>query len=190
MTDSPDWRRRRWGATHLRIYEVALRLFEDEGYDQVPIARIASAAGVSVPTFYAHYPSKEHLIMALLAPHQVAELIAAQPADQPLGARIRQAAVNSLTSFDDGERAQLLARWRIIAGSPALRYRAGEFDRMTATMVAEASAGDQPVRSSDLVIASAHLAAFTTGMLVWADSDGERELGGCLTEAFDALSRA
>ena len=190
MTGPRDWRRRRWEATHERIFDAALELFSAEGYDQVPVGRLAAAAGVSVPTFYAHYPSKEHLVMRLLAPEQVAALIAAQPADQPLGARIRRAAAQTLTELGPEGRAQLYARWRIIAGSPVLRHRSGEFERMTAAMVAEASADGGPVRPSDLVVAGAHLGAFTTGLLVWADSGGERTLEDCLAEAFDALRQA
>ncbi|MGY1916920.1 TetR/AcrR family transcriptional regulator [Blastococcus sp. SYSU DS0973] len=189
MTGSPDWRRRRWEATHERIFTTAVRLFEDEGFDQVSVSRIATAAGVSVPTFYAHYPSKEHVVMRLMAPEQVAALIAAQPASLPLAARIRQAAYDLLTGIDGETRAQLNARWQIIAGSTALRYRAGEFDRITATMVAASLTEDGAPRPADLVVASAYLAAFTTGLLVWADGS-ETSLEECIRAAFAALEKA
>ena len=190
MGERAGGRNRKWEATHARIYDVALRLFQDEGYDQVSIARIAEAAGVSVPTFYAHYPSKEHLIMPPLQPEHVIEVLSAQPSDRPLGARIRQAAVGTLLAYDADQRAQLLARWRIIAENPALRLRVGEFDRMRAAVVAEYRAGSGPVRPSELVVAGAHLSALTSGLLRWADSEGRRDLGECLDEAFDALAAA
>ena len=63
MNDPGDWRSRRWDATHQRIYDVALDLFREHGFEQVNVAQIAKGAEVSVPTFYAHFPSKEHLIM-------------------------------------------------------------------------------------------------------------------------------
>ncbi|MGY1836721.1 TetR/AcrR family transcriptional regulator [Blastococcus sp. SYSU DS0510] len=188
MTGSPDWRRRRWEATHERILEAALALFDAEGYDQVPIGRIAAAAGVSVPTFYAHYPSKDHLVMRLLAPEEVAELIARQPAELSLGPRIRSAAMDLVSGVGAEERSRLYARWRVVAGNPTLRHRSGEFERKTAIMVAEASARDGKIRPADVVVAGAHLAAFTTGLLLWADSGGDRELEDCLVEAFDALA--
>ncbi|MCF6744923.1 TetR family transcriptional regulator [Blastococcus sp. KM273128] len=190
VTDAPDWRRRRWEATHERIFEAAVGLFETHGFDQVSVSRLAEAAGVSVPTFYAHYPSKEHVVMRLVAPEQVAALISAQPADLPLAVRIRRAAIESLTGIGAEVRDQLHARWQIIAGSATLRNRAGEFDRITATMVAQAcSDGDRP-RPEDLVVASAYLAAYTTGLLTWADGDGEHTLEECIEAAFDALARA
>jgi AcrR family transcriptional regulator len=190
VTDSPDWRARKWNATHERIFEAAVRMFQDEGFDQVSVARLATAAGVSVPTFYAHYPSKEHLIMRLLAPEQVAALITAQPATLPLAVRIRRAAIESLTGIDAEAHAQLHARWQIIAGSPALRHRAGEFDRITAAMVAEAGADGGRPRPADLVLASAYLAAFTTGLLLWADGAGDQTLIECVEAAFDALDQS
>ncbi|MGY2083548.1 TetR/AcrR family transcriptional regulator [Blastococcus sp. SYSU DS0539] len=190
MTDSSDYRRRRWEATHERIFAAAVQLFEDEGFDQVSVGSIATAAGVSVPTFYAHYPSKEHLVMRLAAPEEVAALIAAQPAELPLAVRIRRAAVDSLSGIAGEDRAQLHARWQIIAGSPALRHRAGEFDRITATMAAEALAEGGPPRTADLVVASAYLAAYTTGLLVWADSGDETALEQCVEAAFEALEQA
>ncbi|MCZ2858766.1 TetR/AcrR family transcriptional regulator [Blastococcus sp. VKM Ac-2987] len=190
MTDAPDWRRRRWEATHERIFTAAVGLFEELGFDQVSVGAIATASGVSVPTFYAHYPSKEHLVMRLTAPEQVAALIAAQPLTLPLAARIRRAAVSSLDGVDGEHRAQLHARWQIIAGSPALRHRAGEFDRITATMVAEALADGGPPRTVDLVVASAYMAAYTTGLLAWADSGDATSLEECVQAAFDALEQA
>ncbi|MGY2067856.1 TetR/AcrR family transcriptional regulator [Blastococcus sp. SYSU DS0619] len=190
MTDAPDWRRRRWEATHERITAAAVRLFEDAGFDQVSVSGIATAAGVSVPTFYAHYPSKEHVVMRLMAPEQVAALVAAQPAALPLAARIRRAAVDSLAGVDGETRAQLHARWQIIAGSATLRHRAGEFDRITATMVAKALAGGGDPRPADLVVASAYLAAYTTGLLIWADNPDDATLEQCIESAFDALEQA
>ncbi|MBN1094435.1 TetR/AcrR family transcriptional regulator [Blastococcus sp. TML/M2B] len=87
MTGTEDWRVRRWAATHRRIFTAALALFEDFGFEQVSVGQIATAASVSVPTFYAHYPSKEHLIMALPTAEQVEALLASQPGELSVGAR-------------------------------------------------------------------------------------------------------
>ncbi|MCA0147012.1 TetR/AcrR family transcriptional regulator [Blastococcus sp. LR1] len=190
MGDRAGGPNRRWEATHERIADVALRLFRDEGYGQVSIARIADAAGVSVPTLYAHYPSKEHLVMPPLEPEQIIEMLNDHPPDRPLGTRIRLAAVSALLGFDADQRAQLLTRWRIIAGNPALRLRVGEFDRERAAVVAGFRAGGGPMRPAELVVAGAHLSALTSGLLRWADGDGRRDLGECLAEAFAALPAA
>ena len=46
-----DWRARRWNDTHQRIYDTAIRLFQERGFEQVSVAQIVSGAGVPGPTF-------------------------------------------------------------------------------------------------------------------------------------------
>lgn len=48
--------------TKKRIFLTARALFREYGYDNVTIAMITKAAGVSVGSFYHFYPAKEHLL--------------------------------------------------------------------------------------------------------------------------------
>lgn len=48
--------------TKRRIYECASRLFEERGYDNVTIADILEASGVSNGSFYHHFKSKSELL--------------------------------------------------------------------------------------------------------------------------------
>lgn len=189
MSDSQDWRSRRWEATHQRIYATALRLFQEHGFERVNVGQIASESGVSVPTFYAHYPSKEHVVMQLPTAEQMAALLASQPADLPVGARLRRAAPLWFAQWDPEERRDMLARWRVIATTPALRTRAAEFERTTAGLVAGALPAEtgQPLRPADAVVVNAYLAAFTAGLLAWADGEGADNLEDLVDEAFQAL---
>jgi AcrR family transcriptional regulator len=188
MSESGDWRSRRWEATHQKIYDAAMRLFLDHGFEQASVAQIAAEAGVSVPTFYAHYPSKEHLIMQLPTADDVAALISTQPDDLPVGERIRRAAPMFFAQWDMEVQ---LHRWRIIATTPALRRRAAEFERATAELVADAIPGKPGASAghSDTVLVNAYLAAFTSGVLAWADGNGERKIEELVDEAFDALEK-
>jgi AcrR family transcriptional regulator len=168
-----------------------MSLFEEHGFEQVNVGRIAAGAGVSVPTFYAHYPSKEHLVMQLPTAEEMHALLAGQPADLPVADRIRQAMPQWFATWDPEFREAQLARWKVIAGTPALRTRAAEFERATAGMVADAMPA-QPgatLGPADHVVVNAYLSAFTLGMLAWADCNGERKLEELIDEAFDALQR-
>jgi AcrR family transcriptional regulator len=191
VTDSQDWRTRRWEATHQRIYDTALALFQEHGFERVSVGQIASGAGVSVPTFYAHYPSKEHVVMALPTAGEIEALLADQPPELPVGERIRRAAPAWFASWSPELREAQLARWRIIATTPALRMRAAEFERTTAGMVADAlpPEGGRRLRPGDGIVVNAYLAAFTAGLLAWADCNGERKLEELLDEAFDVLEQ-
>ena len=188
MTDS-DWRSRRWDATHQRIYGAAMGLFDEHGFERVNVGQIAAGAGVSVPTFYAHYPSKEHIVMQLPTTEQMSALLATQPSELPLRDRLAGIAPIWLAQWGPEERVDLLARWRIIASTPALRTRAAEFERTTGEMIAGALPGEDGAapRPSDAIVINAYLAAFTSGLLAWADGHGERKLEEHMDEAFEAL---
>ena len=189
MSDSQDWRARRWEDTHQRIYATAMRLFQEHGFEQVNVGQIASGAGISVPTFYAHYPSKEHLVMQLPTAEEMTALLADQPVELPVAERIRRAAPLWFAQWTPEFREAQLARWRVIASTPALRTRAAEFERATAGMVADALPGKAgaSIRPADQVVVNAYLAAFTLGLLAWADCNGEHKLEELVDEAFEAL---
>jgi AcrR family transcriptional regulator len=188
VTDSPDWRSRKAAATHQRIYDTAIQLFQEHGFEKVSVSQIASRANVSVPTFYAHYPSKEHVVMQLPTVEDIAAVIAGQPADLPVGERIRRAVPAWFARWTPEIREHELARWKVIATTPSLRVRAAEFERATAGMVTEALPAQGAVlRPGDSVVVNAYLSAYTAGLLAWADHDGDRKVEELIEEAFDAL---
>lgn len=59
-----DVRARRSEETAQRIREVALEHFLSRSYDEVTLAEVAGAAGVTVPTLIAHFGRKEDLFVA------------------------------------------------------------------------------------------------------------------------------
>jgi AcrR family transcriptional regulator len=189
VSETQDWRARRWEETHRRIYDTAIRLFQEHGFEQVNVGQIASGAGVSVPTFYAHYQSKEHLVMQVPSAAQMEALLATQPAELPIAERIRRAAPLYFADWTPEFREEQLARWEIIANSPSLRTRAAEFERTTAGLVADARAAESgtTLGSAEQVVVNACLAAYTAGLLAWADSHGERKIEETVDEAFAAL---
>ena len=191
MSDTGDWRTRKWEATHERIYETAMQLFNEKGFDRVHVGELAKAAGVSVPTFYAHYPSKEHIVLSMPTAEEVAALIATQPADLSLSERLRRAAPAWFASWTPEFRAATLERWRLIASTPALRMRAATFERTTAGYITDAlpSTAGAALRPGDAAIVNAYLAAYTAGVLAWAECNGEQPLEQLVDEAFDALQQ-
>src|SRR5437764_113844 len=54
------------GAVARHIARVAARLFATQGYDATSVRTIVEAAGVTKPTLYYHFGSKEGLAQALL----------------------------------------------------------------------------------------------------------------------------
>jgi AcrR family transcriptional regulator len=191
VTDPRDWRSRKRDQTHERIYASAMRLFAEHGYDAVSVAQIAATAGVSVPTFYAHFPAKEQVLMHVPSAAVVADVLARQPADLPVSERMRGAARDWFARFGPDERAELLARWRIVAGHPVLRLRSAEVERTTASLILDylRKVGGR-AGPADAVVVNAYLSAVNTVMVSWADAGGRRTLEELTEEAFDALRSA
>jgi AcrR family transcriptional regulator len=162
-------------------------LFQEHGFERVNVGQIAATAGVSVPTFYAHYPSKEHIVLQLPTGEQMAGLLATQPDDLALRDRLERIAPVWLAQWGPEEREDILARWRIVATTPTLRTRAAEFERTTAGMLANALPGEASTHQADAILINAYLAAFTSALLNWADCNGERKLEELVDEAFAAI---
>lgn len=54
------------GETKERIREQALKLFKENGYENVTVLQICKAAGVTKRTFYYHFSSKDDIIHGIL----------------------------------------------------------------------------------------------------------------------------
>ena len=170
-----DDNRRRTGE---RIYAAAIELYQAHGFDKVTVGMIAERAGVSVPTFYAHYASKEIMLMPLPQREEVAAVLAPQPADLPPTERAASAIYLWLELIDKHQREPVLERWQIIAATPSLRLRTAEFERATATVVLEALSkekGESMPPAVQLGI-NALMTAYTQIILRWAEDGGRRDL--------------
>src|SRR5215470_18113917 len=53
-------------AARERLLDTAVRVFYAEGINTVGVARIVEEAGVTLATFYRHFPSKQDLVLAYL----------------------------------------------------------------------------------------------------------------------------
>jgi AcrR family transcriptional regulator len=59
----PSRQRRRREKRRQEIYQAALQLFVEHGYEKVTVADITRAADVAKGTFFNYFPSKEHLLL-------------------------------------------------------------------------------------------------------------------------------
>jgi AcrR family transcriptional regulator len=62
---APGRRERAGDRTRARLLAAAVEEFHRVGFDRANIARIASRARVSRPSFYFHFPTKDHVLLEL-----------------------------------------------------------------------------------------------------------------------------
>jgi AcrR family transcriptional regulator len=115
---APSSRAEQARRTRARILEVALRLFNDKGYDATSLQDIADELGLTKPAVYYHYKGKGEMLRDLAQP--------ARQAMAELMARVRAArtADERVDTMITGLVELLIARqyvMRIVAQQPALR---------------------------------------------------------------------
>jgi len=178
-------------AVRLRLAEVAFDVFRREGFDRVTIADVAAAAGVSRSTFQRYFPTKEDAVLGPLDAQGA--LVAAAVRERPPGeddwTALRRA-MDVLIEPQTRNPVGTLEMARVIQDNPVLRARSVTQRVAWAPQLAEALNARPGSAASDLVRlvrAAAALNCLTFVVERWTASDGRRDFGGLLDEAFSAF---
>lgn len=133
MTEALGLRERKKLQTRREIFFAAIQLVSANGYDNVTVAEIAEAAGVSKMTVFNYYGSKEDLLMSAPDQHvdDCAEAVRDRaPGRTPVDA-VRDYFLTALAEYDpvsglsDNDIVRSLQG--IISRTPALRTRYGDY---------------------------------------------------------------
>src|SRR3954463_10622699 len=78
-------RQRKKAQTRAALWNTAIELFVEHGFDNVSVTQIAAAAEVSKMTFFNYFPTKEDLVIGPMAEHtnELAETVRARVAGEP-----------------------------------------------------------------------------------------------------------
>jgi AcrR family transcriptional regulator len=112
-------RERKKEQTRRRIAEVALRLFDERGYDAVTVNEVAEAAGVAKVTLFAYFPSKDSLVLDGVK-EDTAAIVAGRGDRPPLQALREHYRLMGRQDQGEMDVEGLLTRIRVISSSPAL----------------------------------------------------------------------
>jgi AcrR family transcriptional regulator len=172
-------RERRKRRTQDAIIEAAFTLFEQRGYDAVPVEDIAAAADVSPRTFYRYFPAKDDVL--IVDPAVDAALRAAlaerRPAETDVDFVARAMAVS--LAARGPERAR--RGYRLIQATPALQARIHQLVWRDQDVIVQALLRDAP-RTPEAafrarVVTHAVTDAIRVAVSVWLQSG---EAGGPL----------
>lgn len=170
------------------MQDIAIRLFEERGFDEVTVEEIARQAGVSHMTFYRHFSTKESVVFDDPFDPAIGELIAAQDTTLPAFERARKGIVEALSLLDDNDDHEMRRRVRLATESSALRARILENNQRTEDVIVEALLRNGTLALEARVVAGAVLGAVTSALIEWAGRKSSRHLRHYLTEALGLLS--
>ncbi len=183
----PGLRERKKAKTRQAIQEHALRLFQEQGYDETTVEQIADAAEVSPSTFFRYFPTKEDVVLYdPFDPVLIAAFLAQPPELTPIAA-LRAAVRDALTSADTDWLEQQQERSDLLLSVPDLRRRMLEEFVGSLQPFAEALATRVGRRPDDFEVQNFIGALIGTGLAVWLRSGVRGDYVRELDRAFGHL---
>lgn len=175
--------------TRQRLYECAVEVFRRDGVEACRIDDIATAAGVSRGSFYFHFPTKKHVLLARMreTEDQLCDAIDALPDDAPLDDVLRLL-VETLASIWEPDPALLVEVCSAALELAATTMADQESTRMRSTLAARfrgaVERGEINPRLVPDLLSDLYLANMLAALLAWWGSQ-ELSLHFLLTGATD-----
>lgn len=170
-------RRGRPGYDRERVREIAVSLFNEQGYDATSVADVASRLGLSKSALYHHFSSKEELLEVALEEALgglEAAIDAAERLDGPAAARLEhvvRGATDVLLSHLPAVTLLLRVRGNSAVELAALERRR-RFDQRVTAMVSQAQADGALRADVDAPVVARLLFGMINSVVEWYRPDG------------------
>lgn len=172
--------------TRTRLSDVALELFERQGFEQTTVAQIAAGAGVSEMTFFRHFSAKHQVLFDDPYDAVIAAAVAAQPSALGPLDRVVRGFRHACSQVPEPDGDVVRRRVRIIARTATLRGEAWRNNAETEALVVEQLVADGADLLAAKVAMAAVLAALTVALFDWSLRDVSA-LGDAITAALDIV---
>ncbi|MFG6195327.1 TetR family transcriptional regulator [Nonomuraea sp. JJY05] len=193
MTGLRELQRQR---VHEAISTAAIALFLERGFDEVPVTEIAAAAGVSKPTLFKYFPTKEDLVLHRIADHQgeAARVVRGrEPGERPLEA-LRRHFLDGLARRDPvtglNDHPEVVAYHRMVFSIPSLAARLFQHMAQDEQALADALAELTDELTAGLVAGQVLAAQRVLARRNWAMLAEGRPMAEVEREAIGAAERA
>lgn len=190
---STGLRERKKLAAMKRLQEVALDLFDENGFTEVTIEQIAEAAEVSPSSVYRYFGSKEQLVLWDDFDIQFLETAATELDTSPPVEAMRVALAEAMTQFYEQEGEELAKRKTHYAlEEPALRPALMEATDEIVRMIAQRLHGSADAQLDELeaeVVAAAMVWAMMAATRHWHRNGYKNSIREELERALDILER-
>jgi AcrR family transcriptional regulator len=186
----PGLRERKKIKTRQTIRREALRLIEEQGYDETTVEQIAEAAEISPSTFFRYYRTKDDVIVEDEYDPLIEAAVRARPADESAWTALRNGVRDVFIGTVFGEdREEFLARTRVMHSVPALKARMFENSEPTrqliAALLAERIPGSSPDDFELHVASAAIIGALSEVALAFGASGGAADIVDLFDRACD-----
>ncbi len=124
MVEPSGLRERNKRERRRRLEDVALDLFEREGFDKATIEQIASDAGLAPRTFFSYFATKDDLVLADYSERldRILAELELRPAEEPAWDALR-ASFAAVASDYESEEHRIRRRFTIMAKNPSVIAR-------------------------------------------------------------------
>jgi len=169
------------------IQREALRLFQEQGYDETTIEQIAAAAEISPSTFFNYFPTKEDVVLFDRYDPMLESFIASLPKDEPLSRTIERA-LSMFASTIETDRQAIFVRAKLGLEIPEIRARFWEELEKAQNLFAGIVATRTGRKATDFelrVLAMVLVTASFEASVEWIRRGGEGDMFALVKEALD-----
>ncbi|MDH6112875.1 AcrR family transcriptional regulator [Kitasatospora sp. MAP12-15] len=139
--------------TRATLADTAMALFVEHGFDQVTVAEVARASGVSINTVFNYFPTKEDLFFDRQAEveAQLAEMVRTRPTGISAAGAVRAGLLAALERDEPtlGLSTEAKVFWHVVANSPALQARGREIAERSEAALAAVLAEEAAATGAD-----------------------------------------
>jgi AcrR family transcriptional regulator len=193
MPDPVGLRERKKRERRRRIEDVALDLFERQGFDATTIDQISAAADIAPRTFFSYFATKDDVVLADYAERldRILHELDRRPGDEPPWAALR-ASFGVVASDYVAEADRLTRRFTIMAATPSvyarnLHLQAGWEHALSHHLATRLEAS--PTDPEPHLLAATALAAMRASLQHWLATGRVTPLPRLVRQAFDRLGR-
>ncbi|WP_369378082.1 TetR family transcriptional regulator [Streptomyces sp. cg36] len=194
-------RERKKQQTYQSVSDTAIALFLEKGFDNVPVAEIAAAAGISKPTLFRYFPAKEDLALHRFSDHEgeAARVVRLGRAEgvAPLPALRRHFLAgldgrDPVTGLNDDPRVR--AYHALLYGTPSLvarlfAYQGRAEDALAAALAETGGEGVEPRLAAGQIVAVQRILAEENWRRIGAGESAEAVHAGAVEAAEGAFAQ-
>ena len=191
MSETIVLRERKKRDRRRRIEDVAIELFERQGFDATTIDQIATGADIAPRTFFSYFDSKDDVVLADYADRlgRIVGELDRRPPGEPIWTALRSSFAEVASDYE-AEADRIARRFAIMAATPSVHARSLQLQagwELTLGSHVAARLAVSPDDPDPGLLAAAALAVMRASLRHWFTIDRETPLPTLVQDAFDRL---